>query len=214
MDFEIFRYWFTYDGLDFETAFYWGRVLLIIGLGWWLLRRHNIRKREAEQRKHNAVAGNRRFTEEDPAKVKDLVGRLVDKVRGEEAPAERPRSSSVAEYEVEQDTEQESDQLLLDRLPSPSPGRCHLVFLNEDGSWVDIKVQGLDKTMAMVGQKLIATTRAPGTHVFTVTPRKIGAPSRITVMAKDCYCLVELEDGAIKQICSEHGPIAYDKLKI
>ena len=214
MDVEIYRYWFTYDDLNFETAFFWGRVLLIVGLGWWLLRRHHLRKRDAEERKHDAVTGGRRYTEEDPTRVKDLVGRLVDKVRGEEAPEERPQRSGVAGYEVEQDTEQQSDQLLLDKLPSPSPGRCHLVFLNEDGCWLDIKVQGLDKPMAMVGQKLIATTTTPGTHVFTVTPRKVGAPSRVSVMAKDCYCLVELEAGAIKQICSEHGPIAYDKLKI
>ena len=207
MEFDPLRYWFAYDSWDFDTAFYWGRVFLIIVLIWWLLRRQGIRRREREERQVLAAGGTR--IRDDSEGVKDLVGKLVKKVRGEVSvePREKIRAANPREQE-------DPDQLLLDKLPDPLPGRCHLVFLNEDGAWVDIEVQNMDQKMAMVGQKLLATTRMPGNHIFTVRPRKAGSPTKINVNARDCYCLVELEAGQVKQICSEHGPMGYDKLKI
>ena len=208
MDLTPLSYWFDYDSFDFDTFFFWGRVLLILVLSWWILRRNYLRKRETEERKLAAATG-RKVSEEDPARMSAIVGKLVDKVRGVEQVEQRHMERSRPESRQQED----SDQLLLDRLPSPCPGRCHLVFLNEDGCWVDIKVQGMNKPLTMIGQKILATTRSPGSQLFTITPRKVGQPTKISVSAKDCYCLVELEAGQVKQVCSEHGPMGYDKLK-
>ncbi len=208
MELGPLQYWFAYEDLSFDTLFYWGRVALIITLIWWLLRRHRIRRREREERQIIAAGGLK--IQEDGEGVKDLVGKLVDKVRGEKSPEVQAQAPDAVRPPAPDD----ADLLLLDKLPEPTPGRCHLVFLNEDGTWVDITVQNMDQTLAMVGQKLLAATRMPGIHIFTITPRKSGAPTKVSVSAKDCYCLVELEAGQVKQICSEHGPIAYDKLKV
>ncbi len=209
MEFEPLRYWFQYDSLDFDTLFFWARILAIIALATWLIRRHRQRKKQSEEQKVAAVLGKETIPEEASVGVSDLVGKIVGSLRG--APDETPKEKPKVRRDVPAPPESDPDQLLLDKLPSPRPGRCHLVFLNEDATWVDITVRGQDRTLAMVGQKMLSLTLEPTVQVISISPRNGSKSSRISVAAKGSYCLIELEMGQITQCCSEKGPIDYDK---
>ncbi len=216
MDLEPLRYWFDYEEWNFETLFYWGRIMAILALAWWLVRRHRLRKAAEQEQRVVAAIGEKAASEtprDETIQVGDLVSKLVDRVRGTSAAPQQEQPTFSAEGTPTPTPT--SDQLLLDKLPSPTPGRCHLVFLNDDAHWVDIEVRDQDRALAMVGQKMLTLTLKPGTRVITVRPRKgDNSPTRVSVPAKDSYCLVELDEGRIKQCCSEHGPLDYDKLKV
>lgn len=210
--------------MDIDAIFFWFRVALIVILIGYLFFRYyaqRSRKNPLQVLDSKAIKKEEEFERHQEDKmVKGLLGNKPPLEEGDIIPPRRPTVKRPAVKPVRVDpVEDEKPDLGMPsssapkQLPEPEPGRCHLIIENEDATWVNIRVGGSDKEIAMIGQKETSITVRRGVLVIEFIPRNDKNHTRISISGQHNYCFVELEGGTVKQCRNEKGPLAFELLR-